>query len=43
MLYEVLKKKIAAYIDYYNTQRIKQKLWCVSPVQYRAQISQLAA
>ncbi|NRG46395.1 IS3 family transposase [Bacillus sp. CRN 9] len=32
-----------AYIEYYNTKRIKQKLAGMSPVQYRIHTSQLAA
>ncbi|RLQ84715.1 IS3 family transposase, partial [Planomicrobium sp. Y74] len=34
---------IARYIDYYNNERIKQKLAGMSPVQYRTHTSQLAA
>ena len=41
--YEVLKKKIEDYIDYYNNERIKQKLDGMSPVKYRTHIDQLAA
>ncbi|MED4885603.1 IS3 family transposase, partial [Lysinibacillus fusiformis] len=41
--YEELKKKIKRYIDYYNNERIKQKLAGMSPVKYRTQASQLAA
>ncbi|MBZ5753921.1 IS3 family transposase [Metabacillus rhizolycopersici] len=41
--FEDLKKKIEAYIEYYNTKRIKQKLAGMSPVQYRIHTSQLAA
>ena len=41
--YEALKKKIEKYIDYYNNDRIKQKLAGMSPVQYRTHTSQLAA
>ncbi|MFJ7982242.1 IS3 family transposase [Lysinibacillus xylanilyticus] len=41
--YEELKKKIERYIDYYNNERIKQKLTGKSPVKYRTQASQLAA
>ncbi|MFJ8514483.1 IS3 family transposase, partial [Lysinibacillus xylanilyticus] len=41
--YEELKKKIERYIDYYNNERIKQKLTGMSPVKYRTQASQLAA
>ena len=41
--YEALKKKIEAYIDYYNNDRIKQKLAGMSPVKYRTHASQLAA
>ena len=41
--YEELKKKIERYIDYYNNERIKQKLTGKSPVEYRTQASQLAA
>lgn len=41
--YEALKKKIEKYIDYYNNDRIKQKLAGMSPVKYRTQASQLAA
>lgn len=39
--YEILKQRIEAYIEYYNTKRIKQKLAGLSPVQYRTQFSQL--
>ena len=41
--YEELKKRIERYIDYYNNERIKQKLAGMSPVQYRTHASQLAA
>ncbi|MFJ8514109.1 IS3 family transposase [Lysinibacillus xylanilyticus] len=41
--YEELKKKIERYIDYYNNERIKQKLTGMSPVKYRTHASQLAA
>lgn len=41
--YEALKAKIERYIDYYNNDRIKQKLAGMSPVQYRTYASQLAA
>lgn len=41
--FEDLKKMIEAYIEYYNTKRIKQKLAGMSPVQYRIHTSQLAA
>lgn len=41
--YEALKKKIEKYIDYYNNDRIKQKLAGMSPVKYRTHASQLAA
>ncbi len=41
--YEILKKRIKAYVEYYNTKRIKQKLAGLSPVQYRTQSSQLTA
>lgn len=41
--YEELKRKIEAYIDYYNHERIKVKLTGLSPVQYRTQTSQSAA
>ena len=43
MNYEVLQKKIEKYIDYYNNDRIKQKLAGMSPVKYRTHASQLAA
>lgn len=33
--YEELKNAIEKYIDYYNNQRIKQKLSWMSPVEYR--------
>lgn len=39
--YEELKDAIQKYIDYYNNQRIKQKLSWMSPVEYR--LSQVAA
>jgi putative transposase len=35
--YESLQKGIIEYIDYYNNERIKQKLKGLSPVQYRTQ------
>jgi putative transposase len=35
--YESLKEGIIEYIDYYNNDRIKQKLKGLSPVQYRTQ------
>ena len=38
--YEELKETIEKYIDYYNNQRIKQKLSWMSPVEYR--LSQVA-
>lgn len=41
--YEALKVKIEWYIDYYNNDRIKQKLAGMSPVKYRTHASQLAA
>lgn len=41
--YEALKKKIEQYIDYYNNDRIKQKLAGMSPVKYRTHTSQLAS
>lgn len=43
MSYEALQKKIEKYIDYYNNDRIKQKLAGMSPVKYRTHASQLAA
>ncbi len=41
--YGALQKKIEKYINYYNNDRIKQKLAGMSPVKYRTQASQLAA
>ena len=41
--YEALQNKIEKYIDYYNNDRIKQKLTGMSPVKYRIHTSQLAA
>lgn len=41
--YEALQNKIEKYIDYYNNDRIKQKLAGMSPVKYRIHTSQLAA
>ena len=41
--YEVLQKKVEKYIDYYNNERIKQKLAGMSPIKYRTHVSQLAA
>ncbi len=41
--YNALKQKIEVYIEYYNNERIKQKLAGMSPVQYRKHTSQLAA
>lgn len=41
--YDALQKKIEQYIDYYNNDRIKQKLAGMSPVKYRTHTSQLAA
>lgn len=41
--YDGLKQKIKVYINYYNNERIKQKLAGMSPVQYRTHASQLAA
>lgn len=41
--YEALQKKIETYIDYYNNDRIKQKLAGMSPIQYRTHASQFAA
>lgn len=43
MSYEALQKKMEKYIDYYNNDRIKQKLAGMSPVNYRTHASQLAA
>ncbi|MFF5817710.1 IS3 family transposase [Lysinibacillus capsici] len=40
---EAFKKKIEKYIDYYNNDRIKQKLAGMSSVKYRTYASQLAA
>lgn len=33
--FDELKLKIERYINYYNEQRIKEKLGWMSPVQYR--------
>ena len=41
--YEALQKRIEKYINYYNNDRIKQKLAGMSPVNYRTHASQLAA
>ncbi|MFC2948109.1 IS3 family transposase [Virgibacillus sediminis] len=41
--YEDLKRDIESYINYYNNNRIKQKLAGMSPVQYRLHNSQLTA
>lgn len=41
--YAALQKKIEKYINYYNNDRIKQKLAGMSPVNYRKHASQLAA
>lgn len=41
--YDALQKKIETYINYYNNDRIKQKLARMSPVNYRKHASQLAA
>ena len=41
--YEALKKKVEDYIDYYNNERIKQKLGGMSPVRYRIHVNQSAA
>ena len=41
--YEALQKKIEQYINYYNNERIKQKLAGMSPVKYRIHTSQLVA
>lgn len=41
--YEELKQRIEQYITYYNNERIKQKLGGMSPVQYQAYATQLAA
>lgn len=43
MSYEILKKQIEDYIDWYNTVRGKEKLAGLSPVEYRTQVSQSAA
>ena len=43
MTYEQLKQKINKYINYYNNQRIKEKLNGMSPVEYRKHTAQLAA
>ena len=39
--YDELKEAIDKYIEYYNKQRIKEKLGWMSPVEYR--LSLLAA
>lgn len=36
--YEELKDAIEKYIKYYNEKRIKEKLGCLSPVQYRQRL-----
>lgn len=41
--YEALQKKIEQYMDYYNNERIKQKLAGMSPVKYRTHASQSAS
>ncbi|MBP1948936.1 IS3 family transposase, partial [Virgibacillus litoralis] len=41
--YTELKKEIERYIDYYNHERIKEKLAGLSPVEYRTQTSQTVA
>ncbi|AUD12403.1 hypothetical protein CW734_00570 (plasmid) [Planococcus sp. MB-3u-03] len=41
--YKELKQRIVQYINYYNNERIKQKLAGMSPVQYRMHASQLSA
>ena len=41
--YEELKNKITRYINYYNNERIKQKLDYMSPVKYRNYELQLTA
>ena len=41
--YEALKEKIKNYIDYYNNDRIKQRLAGMSPIKYRTHASQFAA
>jgi transposase InsO family protein len=43
MSYEALQKKTEKYINYYNNDRIKQKLAGMSPIKYRTHASQLAA
>ncbi|WP_427137165.1 IS3 family transposase [Psychrobacillus psychrodurans] len=43
MSYDALKQRIETYINYYNNERIKQKLAGMSPVKYRTHASQLAA
>ncbi len=35
--FEELEKAIVKYIRYYNEERIKSKLHCLSPVQFRLQ------
>ena len=40
---EVFKCELRKYINYYNNERIKQKLAGMSPVKYRTHASQLAA
>jgi transposase InsO family protein len=35
--FESLKRAIIRFITYYNTERIKEKLGWLSPVQYREQ------
>ncbi|SDN87313.1 Integrase core domain-containing protein, partial [Tenuibacillus multivorans] len=41
--YTELKKDIERYIDYYNHERIKEKLAGLSPVEYRTQTSHTVA
>ncbi|SFJ82613.1 Integrase core domain-containing protein [Halobacillus dabanensis] len=41
--YEELKRKLEAYMDYYNHERIKAELAGLSPIQYRTQTCQSAS
>lgn len=41
--YEELRSAIDDYIDYYNTKRYQKRLQCMSPLEYRAYLSGVAA
>jgi putative transposase len=41
--YEELKTAIEEYIDYYNTKRYQKRLKCMTPMEYRAYLTDMSA